>query len=75
MIKHGFIKNGVIKHGLIKHAVIKHGDGLIKKNNVKRGSVGNTRLLPHAKKPLVPVFFSLTGRLRSGGKRFDRCDF
>ena len=39
----------------------------------KEGSVGNTRLLPYAKMLLVPIIFSfpLTGRLCSGGKRFD----
>ena len=38
----------------------------------KRGLVGNTRLLSHAKMLLVPMFsFSLTGRLCSAGKRFD----
>ena len=40
--------------------------------SVKRGSVGNTRLLPHAKMLRVPMnCFSLTGKLCSGGKRFN----
>ena len=43
--------------------------------SVKRGSVGNTRLKPHAKMLLVPMnFFSLTGKLCSGGKRFHQAN-
>ena len=43
----------------------------MKKNHssVKTGSVGNNGLLPHAK--MLLDFFSLVGRLCSGGKRFD----
>ena len=35
------------------------------------GLVGNTQLLPHAKMLLVPMSFSLVGRLCSGGLSFD----
>ena len=43
------------------------------KNSVWFGTGRDTRVLPHAKMLLVPIFFSfsLTGRLCSGGKRFD----
>ena len=43
--------------------------------SIKRGSVGNTRLLPRAKMLFVPMSFSLSlsleGRLCSGGLSFD----
>ena len=40
-------------------------------SNVKRGSVGSTRLLLMPKCCLFQIIFSLAGRLCSGGKSFD----
>ena len=60
-----------VREGIVNYVQKRHIGGLADRTwhmqCVKRESVGNTLLLPRAKMLLVPMNFTLAGRLCSGG--------